>query len=270
VVDSKICAVEIFPNQEPFPTAMSPISFSIRPHRIAGSTCAALLAVLAVSHANGVSDDLVVVHDTGRLIVNSELTVDSGDVVIEDGGVMEVNDGSTTTATTLEVHIGGLLTGCGTIIANVINMGTILAECGPTTVLMVDGDLNNSGTIYVSNETLLKVTGSLTNTGLLDARGGSLMVPIIIGSGTYLSGVLTGDELQIVSVDIVSDDFMVRALTLSTSEYVMEVSSELSPAAWTQVGFPQSGNDGVLTFFHPDGVTGGKKFYRIREVPAGP
>jgi hypothetical protein len=59
---------------------------------------------------------------------------------------------------------------------------------------------------------------------------------------------------------------MVRALTLSTSEYVMEVSTGLNPANWTQVGFPQNGNDGVLTFFHHDGITTGAKFYRIREL----
>lgn len=249
---------------------MSPIPTSFRPHRIAGPACAALLTSLSVAHANGVSDDKLIIHDTGRLIVNSELTVTGGDVLIKNGGVMEVNTGSTTTATNLEIQFGGLLTGCGTIIANVINDGMIVAECGPGTFLVIDGNLTigATGTTEISSGTELQVSGDLVNNGLLDTRGGSLTAGGFTNNGTYLfdgSGFST--DIDLTFFGIVGNDFKVTASTLSGKSYVLEVSTTLEPNSWTLVGFPQSGTDGPLDFIHLGGGTATKAFYRIREVP---
>lgn len=237
----------------------------MRPHR-ALTACATLLAASPLCHAD--LADLLVIHDTGRLIVRSELTVNAGDVLIENGGVMEVHSGSVTTADTLEIQLGGLLTGCGTINANIINLGTIQSECGPATYLVVNGDLENGGTTKITNGTELQVSGTLTNNQLLDIRGGSMTTGTFINNGIFLSD--GSIDVDIVSADVVGSDFQVTAATMSSRSYVMEFSLTLLPGSWIQVGFSQVGIDGPLLFTHPNGATFGKAFYRIRALPPGP
>jgi len=233
---------------------MSPnLSHSFRPQQIARTACAALLTAVPFAHADVAN---LVVHDTGHLIVNSELTVN--DVGVGDGELL--------------IESGGMLSGCGIINANIVNMGVILADCGGGTFLIVNGDLTNDGTVTITNGTELQVSGTLLNNpaGTLDTRGGSMTAGTFTNNGIYLfdgSG-FTGD-LELVSFGIVGLDFEVTANTLSTKTYVMEFSTDLEPTGWVVVGFPQAGTDGPLLFTHINGATapGGKAFYRIRELP---
>jgi hypothetical protein len=213
--------------------------------------CLGVSALLAAAPASRSDTAGLIVHDTGHLIVNSEVTVEggTGELLIENGGT---------------------LSGCGIINANIVNMGEILGDCGTGTFLVVNGDLTNDGTIVITNCTGLQVSGTLLNnpTGLLDTRGGSMTAGTFTNNGTYLFDGGFINDIELVSFGITGADYQVTAITLSTKTYVLEVSSDLQPSGWVQVGFPQSGTDGPLNFTHINGALapGGKAFYRVREV----
>ncbi len=133
---------------------------------------AALLAV-HISHAQTVQMKIVGGHLT--LTDTTQLNGPSSHVSVEDGATVTLGEATVLTAQTVTIRSGGLLQGCGTVNANVSNLGTILANCG------VGSRLLFSQVVSIASGAMLRGTDdcqvefgtSVVNNGLIQLLGGS-------------------------------------------------------------------------------------------------
>lgn len=209
----------------------------------------------------------VTVKGGGELIVKSSLTVSGADVVVETGATMRIESGSTVNSDILEVDELGLVIGCGTVNAAIINNGTIIADCGSSPGLEMTNTVENNGEVVLKNGTRLTATAeTFTNTGALDLRYGDNTQPtnLVSNGGRVL---LTGSKdtlCKIIQVTLSGDDVDIQSYTSLAFDYHLEYSDDLS--SWFDATTPIVPGGGTMIFSHTNGSAGvDKRFYRIVE-----
>lgn len=115
----------------------------------------------------------------GKLIVRSEVKLNSGEMVVGANGTLQLVNGKIT-ANGVEIETDGKLTGSGTIAGNLTNSGT-LALHDPAGVLTVTGDvvLTESSTLQVGLGGLTSGTFSFIDATGTVTLGGSLALSFL-------------------------------------------------------------------------------------------
>jgi autotransporter-associated beta strand protein/probable HAF family extracellular repeat protein len=187
----------------------------------------------------------------------------SGSIIDTGGYGVQVMPGATlhlaggTLRANVHVWPGAFLTGFGTIVANVLNDGTIIAEAGG--VLDITGEVINNGTKRIMNSTELQLSGSFVNNGVLDVITGLVRLPAaFINNGVLL------DSSSVRVQELTKTGTTVRLIIRSVAGHVYELqhNPQLADGSWTPLGPTQDGTGDLLTFTD-GGASGPCGFYRI-------
>lgn len=167
------------------------------------------------------------------------------------------------TANTVQIHPGGMLTGCGTITGNFINDGVVQADCGAPGNLVINGNVTNNGTMQFVYRTGLQCTGTFVNNGLLDLLTGTQGLPAnFINNGV----VIDSSGTTITSAGIIGSTMTLMIQGYVGHRYQLQRTASISAPNWQNIGLPQDGLGAPLTF--TDGLMpGGQFFYRIMVAP---
>jgi len=110
------------------------------------------------NRVNIIGGNLIATNASGGLI-----EVRGGNSVLLDDGWLRANF--------LQVDPNGMVTGCGTITAGILNNGMIVADCGGT--LSFSGIVTNNGSIIATNGSVLNFYGFVFDNGLIDTNDGA-------------------------------------------------------------------------------------------------
>jgi|GEM_PF-4852672 len=134
----------------------------------------AFLLLFSCAFTQAQTVDSLKINAGGKLIVHSEVKLNSGDMVVGANGTLELVNGKIT-ASGVEIQADGKLTGSGTIVGNLTNSG-LLALQNPIGVLSVTGNvvLNASGTLLVGLGGLTPGTFSFIDASGTVTLGGTL------------------------------------------------------------------------------------------------
>ena len=164
------------------------------------------------------------------------------------------------TAGLVQINAGGTLTGCGALTGNLLNNGTVVADCGAT--LAITGNVTNNGTMQFLNGSGLAVTGTFVNNGRLDLLTGAQTLPVnFINNGT----VLLATNIVVSSAAQAGGTFTLTIQGYDGHTYQLQRSATLKSTSWQNIGPAQDGVDAVLTF--ADTTSGNQNFYRILVSP---
>jgi autotransporter-associated beta strand protein len=195
----------------------------------------------------------------GTLQVSGSLTT-TNFLIVSNTATVDLS--GTVTANTVQINAGGTLTGCGTINGNLLNNGTVLADCGAPGGLTISGNVTNNGVMQIVSGTALAVNGMFVNNGLLDLLSGAQNLPVnFVNNGSVL-----------LATNIVINSFSQAGGTLSLTiqgfdghTYQLQRTASLPPANWQNVGPSQDGVGAPLTF--TDTPNGSQNFYRVLVAP---
>jgi hypothetical protein len=160
------------------------------------------------------------------------------------------------------IDTAATLDSCGTIIADLINNGTVTSSCGAK--LIIHGDVVNNGTFRVTNATDLELTGSFTNTGLLDLLTADVS-PEVLAAIVNEGVVLDSSKVRLESAQL-TNGFTVTIQSYAGHNYRLQRSTTLASPSWTDIGSAQAGNGSILTFNDPAAAETAA-FYRITVDP---
>jgi len=126
--------------------------------------------------------------------------------------------------------------------------------------------------MLVVNSSVLQADGQVVNNGVIIATNGTAEFPGgLVNNGVLLTNgcVLTEADVQISSIihpsiPLLSNMIIIQIPSVTCAMYQLQVTPSLKPATWTNLGNPQSGTGGVLTFSDSGGATNRPgRFYRI-------
>ena len=204
-----------------------------------------------------------------------------GNTTVEAGILCILTGGSITNTASLDVQSGATfcLNGGNVNVETVtISSGAVFSSTGGN----ITGEFNNGGTTTISNG-ILNITGDITNTGTLRVTGGGQLAV----SGTFSnSGILdlltSASDLpaNFVNNGIVIENTDRRILTSEKSganfsvtitgyagySYQLQRSDTLT-GAWTNIGPAVVGNGSTLILTDVGGATGSARFYRVAVTP---
>lgn len=193
----------------------------------------------------------------GTLQISNSITT-TNFVIISNAATLDLP--GTITANTVQINSGGTLTGCGAINGNLLNNGTVIADCGGT--LEITGNITNNGAMQFLNGSGLVVTGTFVNNGLLDLLTGAQNLPEnFINHGT----VLLAGNLRVTSFTKSGGTMTLAIFGYDGHTYQLQRSAALAPANWQNVGPSQDGTGAPLTF--TDTAGGSQNFYRVAVMP---
>ncbi|MEX1116175.1 MAG: polysaccharide lyase family protein [Akkermansiaceae bacterium] len=124
--------------------------------------------------------------EAGTLLLSGSLSQIAGkSTTVRDAAFMVLN--GTLNSETLQVAVGGDLSGLGILNGNLVNNGLVELDTGS---FDINGAVTNSGYLRVKSPATLAVTGIFTNTGVLNLIGSSQSIPL----GTVNTGVILTDR----------------------------------------------------------------------------
>jgi autotransporter-associated beta strand protein len=213
---------------------------------------------LTLSGTSSYSGDTAVT--AGTLAVSGSLTsvrnlgVSSGAALRLAGGTVAMDQ--------VVIDTGGSLLGCGTLVADLINNGTVHSDCGVK--LTINGDVINHGTFRITRGTDFELNGNFTNTGLLDLLTADV-TPEILATIVNEGVILDSSKVQVAGFSM-TNGFTVTIQGFTGHNYRLQRSSTLAAPTWSDVGPAQPGNGSVHTFSDPS-APGEAAFYRVAVEP---
>lgn len=121
------------------------------------------------------------INDGGKVIVRSSLTVNGGNIEVEDGGSLVLDD-ATVTAPSVDIFEGGEFVGNGDILGSLTNAGTLFLD-NPVSVLGVDGDVTFASTSLLKLRILGGTPGQYSFIGATGSITVGGEVQLTVGSG---------------------------------------------------------------------------------------
>jgi len=193
--------------------------------------------------------------DVAGAITTTNIVIVSNAATLNLGGVI--------TTKQLQINAGGTLTGCGTLNGNLLNYGSVIADCGAGRSLVIVGNVTNNGTMQILAGTGLQVAGTFVNNGLLDLlTSASGVPPNFVNNGT----VLLSGNIVIQSFSRVGNSMELTIQSYNGHTYRLQRTTMLAPASWQNLGAPQDG-DGTTLTFTDNAATSAQNFYRILVSP---
>jgi hypothetical protein len=181
----------------------------------------------------------------------------AGQTVVRFGGQLAVGAAAEGPIT---VRPGAALNNDGGAItcASMNNLGTVESSGGSLTVT---GSLSNYGTLRLLGNAQLVVGGGFTNYGVLDIMTWNGALP----AGFANNGVVL--DRTAVKVDtwaIEGNDFRLTLMGYAGHSYQLQHSDDLRAGSWSNDGAAQPGNQAPLLLTQTNGVTAGRRFYRVQ------
>ena len=145
-----------------------------------------------------------------------------------------------------------------------LNDGTLVLGAGS---LHITGNATNNGVIRLTGNAVFEVSGTFTNTGVIDIINWSgTLPPGLINSGT----ILDRSAIKVLSTQASPTHFTLSVPSYAGHHYQLESKADLSDP-WTAIGAPVPGtgsalNPPVLQFSPP--IDGPHRFYRVAVTPA--
>jgi autotransporter-associated beta strand protein len=177
--------------------------------------------------------------------------------------------GGTISTEVVQIDLGSVFTGYGTIDGNLTNQGTAnLTSCG---TLTVNGDFENDGTMTIGGSNTLVVnlptdgSGSFVNNGLLDIMDSpqTVLPAGYVNNGTILDSSLVGVR----SFSKAGNTFSVSISSYSGHMYQLEKSANLSVGSWENVGAAQPGSTGSVLILSDTNARSAGAIYKIGVAP---
>jgi autotransporter-associated beta strand protein len=192
--------------------------------------------------------------ETGRVILSGTLAC-TGNAEVSSTGALQLSNGILRAAA-LDVDAAGVVTGLGLIDGDLNNHGTLSASgVGSVTIT---GDVVNDGVIRLTGGAELIIAGTVVNNGLLDLMtAGGILPPNLINNGT----VLDASAVKLLSWSQAGTAFTLTIASYSGHNYTLQVTDDLA-AGWTNVETRPGVTGQNLVFTH-DGGSLARRFYRF-------
>ena len=191
----------------------------------------------------------------------SKLDSSLGNLDVASGATLRLT-GGTVAMDQVVINTGGSLLGCGTLVSDLINNGTVNSDCGVK--LTINGDVVNNGTFRVTSGTEFELNGNFTNTGLLDLLTAEVS-PAVLQSIVNEGVILDSSMVKVTSASR-TNGFTVTIQSYASHTYRLQRSATLINPTWADIGAAQNGNGTVLTFNDP-ATAGAASFYRVAVTP---
>jgi hypothetical protein len=143
------------------------------------------------------------------------------------------------------------------------NQGNLVLGSG---TLHITGEATNGGVLRLSGNAVLEVSGTFTNTGVIDIINWSgTLPPGLINSGT----ILDRSSIKVLSSQASSTQFTLSVPSFAGHLYQLESKVDLS-GPWSPIGAPVPGTGSALNppamQFSPP-IDGPRRFYRVVVSP---
>lgn len=201
------------------------------------------------------------VFNTGATMVSNALPFFVGDGI--DSATYHLLGGIHTFANGVEVRSNAVLSGCGTVNANVVvdDGGAIVADCGGT--LTFTGVVTNNGSWTALNGTVLESYGPVVNNGLINALNGSTNFHAgFVNNGTVVD---QNDLPKIISVSPIGNNLQIQFTTITNLTHILEYTSNLVTGAWASLT-NLTGTGGNMSVTDSGALNQTQRFYRVHLV----
>ena len=196
--------------------------------------------------------------ESGRLILSGTLAC-TGNAEVASAGTLQLASG-TLRAAALNVDTSGVVTGLGIIDGDLNNHGTLTAS-GPG-ALTITGDVVNDGLLRLTAGAELVTAGAFVNNGVLDLlTAGGVVPPNLVNHGT----VIDSSAAKLSAWSREGTAFSLSIVSYTGHNYTLQTTSDLS-AGWTAVETKAGATGQELLFQHDPGPSPGR-FYRIVVSP---
>ena len=184
---------------------------------------------------------------------------------VQSGATLQLSGGSLATDA-VNVSVGAVLAGNGTLTGDLNNDGTVTSLTGGS--LAVTGDVVNNGLMRIASGTALVATGNFVNNGILDLLTAAQGLPANLENNGI---VIDSSTLAMTTVLKSGSVVTVKVPTHSGHAYQMQRSASLV-SGWTDVSTSQNGVTTILgapteRTFTDSAATSSKYFYRIKVTP---
>ena len=194
--------------------------------------------------------------EQGTLALSGTLAC-SGSTGVNPGAVFQLLGGTLATAS-LDIAAGATLRGAGTIDGELLNNGSVEVDSGDLTVT---GSVINNGTMRIKGGAKLSTSQTVQNHGILDLlTAGAGLPPNLENYGV----VIDSSGMKVTHYTINGTNFELGIQTYSGHSYQLQRSGSMLPGSWDPIGDPVAGDDTPKTFVDIGGISGDKRFYRVK------
>jgi T5SS/PEP-CTERM-associated repeat protein len=180
-----------------------------------------------------------------------QIQLQNGQILLQQGVVM---------MDLLSISVGAAVTGCGTMIGNINNSGTLAVTC-PGGTLTLDGIVTNNASIVATNGADIEFLSSVVNNGTID---------LVNGFGHFLGGFLNrgvyrdaGTVLKMPSLDFNGAGMVISFGSVSGKTYAVEYTNTMTPTNWAVLFGGITGTGGTMQFTDTSAVGLTQRFYRV-------
>jgi hypothetical protein len=118
----------------------------------------------------------------------------------------------------------------------------------------------NTGTLRLTGEAGLSVSGVFTNAGTLDVMTWNGSLPAgLVNTGTVLDRSL----IVMTAYGLSGTNFTATLQGYAGHNYQLQYRDALNGGTWQNVGTAIAGANAPIIFTHPDGAAGQQRYYRV-------
>jgi T5SS/PEP-CTERM-associated repeat protein len=199
------------------------------------------------------SNDLITV--AGALTVTNggagQIQLQNGQIALQQGVVM---------ADLLSISAGAAVTGCGTIIGNINNSGTLSVTC-PGGTLTLNGIVTNNASIVATNGGDIEFLGSVVNNGTIDlVNGFGHFLGGFVNNGVYRNA---GTVLMTPSLNFNNVGMVISFGSVSGKTYAVDYTDQMMPTNWAVLFGGIMGTGGTMQFTDTSAIGLTQRFYRV-------
>jgi T5SS/PEP-CTERM-associated repeat protein len=239
----------------------------------AGANAALVIhnGALTVNGGTIMVDNLLINNGSQSTVLFLAGAIDSKGSTIADSNQFVVGDGTHTTTYNLvggvhsfmnglQISANAILTGCGTIIGNVNNFGTLAVTC-PGGTLTLAGIVTNSATIMATNGGDIEFLGPVVNNGTIDfVNGFGHFLGGFINNGVYRDA---ATALKTPNLSFSGFDSVISFGCVSGKTYAVEYTDDLVSSNWLTLVGDVLGNGGNTQFTDIGAANLTQRFYRV-------
>ncbi len=179
---------------------------------------------------------------------------------VQSGATLCVNGGSISVETVTIASGAAFTSTSGSITGEFNNGGTATISAG---TLTITGDISNTGTLRVTGGAQLAVSGTFSNSGILDLLTSASDLPTnFVNTGI----VIENRERRILTAEKLGANFTVTVTGHAGHTYQLQRTDTLG-GPWANIGPAFAGTGTTLTLTDPTGATGPQRFYRVAVTP---
>ena len=183
-----------------------------------------------------------------------QIQLQHGQIILQQGVVM---------ADLLSISAGAMVTGCGTIIGNINNSGTLAVTC-PGGTLTLNGIFTNNATIIATNNADIEFLGPVINNGTIDAINGyAHFLGGFINHGSYQDA---ANVLRTPNLSFSNATAAISFGSVSGKTYAVEYTDDLVTTNWTTLVGGIVGNGVTMQFADPSATNRLQRFYRVHLI----